>query len=222
MPDIFALLSNYTEYYPLVAFLGLLLAGCNLPVSEDLIIITGALLSHEDPSIMVPSLIAIYIGVVGTDFFVYWIGGRVRSGASKKNFFVKMVPQKALDKMHYYLDKYGIFTFIIGRFIPFGFRNTMFFSSGFFKLRLKVFAVYDLIAAAISINTLFFVTWHFGESAKKPIKIAGIILFAVVVSGLVTMIIRFVVLWRRKKAMSKSHSEEEGRNSTTNHTNQEG
>jgi len=206
MPDIFALLSNYTEYYPLVAFLGLLLAGCNLPVSEDLIIITGAILSHEMPSIMIPSLIAIYAGVTLTDFFMYWIGGRVRSGASKTGFFIKMIPEKALDKMHHYLDKYGIFTFIVGRFIPFGFRNTMFFSSGFFKLRLREFIIYDLIAAAISINTLFFLTYHFGENARKPIKIAGIILFVVVVSSIVTFIIRFFVMWRRKKAGKESAS----------------
>ena len=206
MPDIFALLSNYTEYYPLVAFLGLLLAGCNLPVSEDLIIITGAILSHEMPSIMIPSLIAIYAGVTLTDFFMYWIGGRVRGGASKKGFFIKVIPEKALDKMHRYLDKYGIFTFIVGRFIPFGFRNTMFFSSGFFRLKLKEFIIYDLIAAAISINTLFFVTYYFGENARKPIKIAGIILFIVVVSSIVTLIIRFFVIWRRKKANKESEN----------------
>ena len=199
MFDIFGLLSGYIGYFPLIAFIGLVLAGCNLPVSEDLIIITGALLSHEEPSIMVPTLIAIYIGVVSTDFLMYWLGGRVRRGASKKSFFIKVIPERAMDKMHRYLDKYGIFTFIVGRFIPFGFRNTMFFSSGFFKLRFRDFVIYDLVAAGISVNTLFFVTYWFGENARKPLRIAGIILFVVVVSGFITLIIRFVVLWRRRK-----------------------
>jgi len=198
MPDFFAILSQYIDYFPLVAFFGLLLAGLNLPISEDLIIITGALLSNEKPSILVPSLIAIFIGIVITDFFVYWIGGRARSGAAKTVFFTKLVPEKALDKMYYYLDKYGIFTFIVCRFIPFGVRNTLFFTSGFFKLRLRIFIIYDVIAAFISMNTLFFLTYKFGDNARKPIKIAGIVLFIFVISALVSIIIRFIVIWRRR------------------------
>jgi len=199
MPDFFALVGEHIEFFPLFAFFGLVLAGFSLPVSEDLIIITAAILSHEEPSIMIPSIIAIYAGVIFTDFFMYWIGGRVRSGASKSFFFIKAVPEKALSKMNHYLEKYGIFTFIVGRFIPFGFRNTMFFSAGFIKLRFRDFIVYDLIAAAISVNTLFFIVYQFGDTARKPLKIAGIILFVVAVTSVVSLVVRFIVLWRRKK-----------------------
>ena len=202
MSDIFSILSEYIEYFPLIAFVGLLLAGLNLPVSEDLIIITGALLCHEKHSIMLPSLLAIFIGVMVTDFFVYWIGLRVRGGAQKTSFFTNVVPEKALDKMHYYLDKYGIFTFIVCRFIPFGIRNTLFFTSGFFRLRLRDFIIYDTIAALISVNTLFFLTYQFGDKASRPIKIAGIILFIIAVSGILSLLIRFIILLRRKKAAS--------------------
>jgi len=101
--------------------------------------------------------------------------------------------------MKYFLDKYGIFTFIVGRFIPFGVRNTMFFSAGFFQLKFKLFIVYDIVAAMISVNTLFFITYRFGEAAKKPFKIAGIILFVALVSGLISMIIRFIIKWRRRR-----------------------
>jgi len=208
MPDFFAILNQYIDYFPLVAFFGLLLAGLNLPVSEDLIIITGALLSYEKPSILVPSLISIFVGIIITDFFVYWIGGRARNGASKTVFFTKLVPQKALDKMYYYLDKYGIFTFIVCRFIPFGIRNTLFFTSGFFKLRFRIFIIYDIIAAFISMNTLFFLTYKFGDNARKPIKIAGIVLFIFVISALVSMIIHFTIIWRRKTLMEPPSASE--------------
>ena len=206
MLNIFELLGNYIEYFPLIAFFGLVLAGCNLPISEDLIIITAALLSLEKPSILLPSLIAIYAGVVSTDFFMYWVGTKVRNGASKWGFFIKLVPEKALEKMQYYLNKYGIFTFIAGRFIPFGFRNTMFFTSGFIKLKFRRFVVYDIVAAGISINTLFFLTHEFGENAKRPLKIAGIILFAVAVSSIIAIIIRLVVLWHKKKKMESAEN----------------
>jgi len=199
MPDIFHFLREYIEYFPLVALLGLLLAGLNLPVSEDLIIITGAIVSHDSTSNMLHILAVIYAGVIGTDFFVYWVGTRVRKGTSKNGFFARVVPQKALDKMHSYLDRHGIFTFIVCRFIPFGVRNTLFFTAGLFDLKLKVFLIYDIIAAMISINTLFFLTYYFGDGIRKPVKIAGIILFVALVSALVSLCIRMIVKWRRKE-----------------------
>jgi len=207
MPDIFAFLREYYEFYPPVAFVSLLLVACNIPISEDLIIITGALLSHGKSSNMAYTLISIYLGVILGDFFVYWIGTRVRKGAAKMELFTRLIPEKALQKMHHYLDKYGIFTFIVCRFIPFGVRNTLFFTSGFFNLRLRLFAIYDIIAAMISINTLFFLTYYFGEAVKKPIKIAGIVLFILVVSGFISLIIRLIVLWRSEhKAKGKPAS----------------
>ena len=145
------------------------------------------------------TLAALYFGIISTDFFMHWVGRQVRKGTGRMKFFSRLVSEKVLDKTHYYMDKYGIFAFIVGRFIPFGVRNALFFSSGFFKLRFKTFVLYDLIAAMISINTLFFLVFYFGEVIEKPIKIAGIILFITLVSALISIVIRFIVLWRRGK-----------------------
>jgi len=202
MPDFFAFLSGYINYYPLAALVCLLLAGCNIPISEDLIIITGAILSEENHFLLVPNLVAIYIGVIASDFLVYWIGTRVRKGTAKSSYFSSLVPKKAIEKMHDKLDKYGIFTFIVCRFIPFGVRNTLFFTSGFFNLRLRVFALYDIIAAIISVNTLFFLAYFLGDDVKRPLKIAGVVLFILLVSGVIMLFVRVFVSWRRKKAES--------------------
>ena len=209
MPSfIFVFLNKYIVFYPLVALVGLLLAGFNLPISEDLIIITGALLSQERPDLLVDTLVAIYIGAIVSDFFVYWVGTKVRKGASKTQFFLRVVPKKALDKMHYHLDRHGIFTFIVCRFIPFGVRNTLFFTAGFFNLSFRVFALYDIIAAMISINTLFFLTYHFGEAARRPIKIAGIVLFVLLISLLISLLIRLIVLLKKSKFLKKTAGED--------------
>jgi len=199
MPDIIVLLNQYIDYFPLVALGGLLLAGLNLPASEDLIIITGALLCHKKPSLMPATLAAIFTGVFATDFFVYWVGTKVRKGTGKSKFFTRLIPEKAMDKMHRYLNKYGILTFIVGRFIPFGFRNTLFFTSGFFNLKFRAFVIYDVIAALISVNTLFFLAYRFGEVVKKPIKIAGIILFFALVSAIISVVVGFIVKRHRRK-----------------------
>jgi len=207
MPNFYAILSGYIQYYPLAAFVCLLLAGCNIPISEDLIIITGALLSEEKPFLLVPNLIAIYIGVIASDFIIYWIGTRVRKGSAKSSFFSGLIPEKAMEKMHNKLDKYGILTFIVCRFIPFGVRNTLFFTSGFFNLSPRVFALYDIIAAMISVNTLFFLAYFLGDDVKRPIKIAGVVLFILLISGVIMLFVRIIVMWKRKKAESQQQQQ---------------
>jgi membrane protein DedA with SNARE-associated domain len=199
MLDIFSALSNHVEYFPLVAILSLLLAALNLPISEDLIIITGAILSHEDSSNLLHNLAAIYFGVVAGDFLAYWVGTRVRKGAAKVSVFTKVIPESAMNKMRHYLDKYGIFTFIVGRFIPFGVRNTLCFSSGFFDLRLRKFIVYDLVSSLISVNTLFFLVYEFGEEMAKPIEIAGTVLFIAFALAIISFVVSLIVKWRRSK-----------------------
>jgi membrane protein DedA with SNARE-associated domain len=224
MPDLFSLLCQYIEFFPLVVLGSLFLAGLNLPVSEDLIIISAALMSHKEPSLLVYNLAALYVGVISTDIFMYWVGSRVRSGAVKTRFFSMLVPKpaagvneeaaedpeaskrrtsllaRAVNKMPYFLDKYGIATFIVGRFIPFGFRNAMFFSAGFFNLKFRVFIIYDVIAAMISVNTLFFLTYNFGEDAKKPFEIAGVVLFIAFVLAAISLLLRLVAKHFKEKS----------------------
>jgi membrane protein DedA with SNARE-associated domain len=205
MPDIIAWINQYTEFYPLVAIFLLFLAALNVPLSEDLIIITGALLCRGDPSMLIPTFLALYFGVVIGDYFPYIMGKYIRKGSLKLSFFTQLFSQKRLDKMHHYLEKFGIFTFIVCRFIPFGVRNTLFMSSGFFGLRLRRFAVFDLTAATISVSTLFFLVYHFGEAIEKPFQLVGTILFLLVISTFFFIAIRIIRrgINRRRKARNK-------------------
>jgi membrane protein DedA with SNARE-associated domain len=192
MPDMIAWISQYTEFYPLAAFILLMLAGLNVPISEDLVIITGALICHADPSVLIPTFAAIYIGIAISDYFPYFLGKYIRKGTVKSSFITILFPQKRLEKMQYYLEKFGIFTFIVGRFIPFGVRNTLFFSSGFIGLRIKRFAIYDIVAATISVTTLFSLVYIFGDEIEKPFHVIGKILFIMVLSTLVFIGIRII------------------------------
>jgi membrane protein DedA with SNARE-associated domain len=205
MPDIIAWISQYTEFYPLLAILLLFLASLNIPFSEDLIIITGALLCRGDPSMLLPTFLSLYFGVAISDYFPYIIGKYLRKGTLKMSFLTRLFSQRRMDKMHHYLEKFGIFTFIVCRFIPFGVRNTLFMSSGFFGLRLRRFAVYDITAATISVSTLFFLVYHFGEAIEKPFQVVGKILFVLVLSAFIFIAIRIIrrIIFKRKKARVK-------------------
>jgi len=208
MFDIVAGLSQYVEYYPLVAFIALMLAGLSVPISEDLIIITGALICQEKPAMLVPIFAATYAGVVISDYFPYLLGSYIRKGTIKAKFITQFFPQKQIIRIHRYLDKYGIFTFIVGRFVPFGVRNTLFLTSGLFGLKLRRFALYDTTAATISVSALFFLAYHFGDSVEKPFQAVGIVLFILLLSMITFVIVNIVrkILKRREQgAGTKNH-----------------
>ncbi|MDR1429897.1 MAG: phosphatidylserine decarboxylase [Spirochaetaceae bacterium] len=189
----FASLVNYVRFFPAAALAGLLLAGLNVPISEDLVIITGALVSRGAPGLLVPSLLAIYAGVVISDFISFFIGTLIRKGVVKAKFATALLSPKKLDKVRRLLDKNGFLTFIVCRFIPLGVRNTLFMASGFLALPVRRFAVYDIIAAAISVNTLFFLVYCFGEDVENPFRIAGLLLFALLCIAALAFAIRFIV-----------------------------
>ncbi|MDR2702167.1 MAG: phosphatidylserine decarboxylase [Spirochaetaceae bacterium] len=199
--DIFSSLSDYIQFYPLVAMVSLLLAGLNIPISEDLVIITGALLNQEvvqaqvegARGMLIPSLLAIYAGVIISDFMSYYLGVLVRKGVFKVKFADSAFSPKNLERFHRHLDKHGSLTFIVCRFIPFGVRNTLFMTSGFLDLSLRRFALYDIPAALISTNALFFLVYSFGDEVKNPIRVAGIILFILLALTVVFLVIRFLM-----------------------------
>jgi len=206
MSDIIVWLSQNIDYFPIAAFFCLLLAGLNFPISEDLIIITGALVCQEKPSMLIPTFAAIYAGVIISDYFPYYMGKYIRKGTIKLRFVVRLTSSKKVERMHRYLDKYGILAFMVCRFIPFGVRNTLFLSSGFFDLRLRRFALYDVIAATISVSTLFFLTYHFGDAIEKPINAVKIVLFVLLISTVVFIIFRIIrsIIYRREESHSKT------------------
>jgi membrane protein DedA with SNARE-associated domain len=198
MLEIFAKICQYVEYYPFAAFIALLLAGLNVPISEDLIIITGALICQGNPSMLVPIFGAIFAGVIISDYFPYLLGKYIRKGTIKAKFLTRLFSPKKIVKIHRYLAKYGIFTFIAGRFIPFGVRNTMFMTAGLFGLRPRRFALYDTIAATISVSVLFFLAYHFGETVEKPFQAVGIALFILLLS-FITFAVIYIVRNIRKR-----------------------
>jgi phosphatidylserine decarboxylase len=190
---VFPFLFRYVCFFPLAAFIGLLLAGINVPISEDLVIITGALVSRGAPGLFAPSLLAIYAGVIISDFLSFFLGTLIRKGTLKIKCASALLSPERLDRVKRHLDRNGMLTFIVCRFIPLGMRNTLFMASGFLGLPLRRFAFYDIIAAAVSVNTLFFLVYCFGEDVKNPFHIAGLLLFALLGVAVAVFVFRLMV-----------------------------
>lgn len=192
-------LNNYISYFPLFAFIALLLAGLNLPFSEDLLIVSGALICQADHSVLPLTLAMLYAGVLLSDMVSYYLGRLASQGALKLNYVQAALKHRYVGKLKIHLDRHGTLTFIVCRFIPFGVRNALFMSSGFFGLSFRQFASYDLIASLISVNVLFWLVYVFGEGAEKPLHVAGIIMFIALTCLALSVITHAVTKLIRRK-----------------------
>lgn len=148
-----------------IFFLLLMLAGLNFPISEDIILLTGgAIASTCIPDDTIKLYLWIYFGCWISAWEVYWIGRLLGPKLYNIKFLARFVTPEKVDKLHYYYEKFGIFTFVIGRFIPGGVRNALFLSCGMGKMPFIKFILRDGLAALISTATLFSIGFQFGKN----------------------------------------------------------
>ena len=140
-----------------------LLAGFNIPISEDLLMIGGgAIASSCIPEHTLRLYVWILMGCYCSSWETYWIGRLLGPKLYKIRLFSHVITPKRLEMLRYYYAKFGIFTFVIGRFCPGGVRNVLFLSSGLTKMPFHLYVMRDGFAALISSSVLFYLGYIFG------------------------------------------------------------
>ena len=163
-------------------FISLLLAGCNLPISIDVVMILSAVLAA---SVVPEHKFLIYFSVLfGCQFsawIAYSIGRLIGDKLPSMRFFSKLLPPKKIEEIQSFYAKYGIWTFVIGRFIPFGVRNCIFTTSGISKMPFRVFAIRDAVACLTWTTTVFSTFYLIGQNFDtlwNHVKTFNIIIFS--------------------------------------------
>jgi membrane protein DedA with SNARE-associated domain len=192
LDSIVNLFTAYVSYWPLASFFILLLAGFNIPVSEDAVIILSAGVAFADRSLIIPNWVALYAGIIVSDIMVYWLGYFVSKGLFQFKAIRKKLTPKKIRLVAKALDDYGFRTFIVVRFIPFGARNALWMSSGFVRLPFRKFVLYDSIAALISCSLLYNLVLFMGAKASLTHKIIGVALFLAMIAFFACMIVKVV------------------------------
>ncbi len=190
-------------YYAPYAFFGLLvLAGFNLPVSEDLMLLSSALIAIKNPHLKYELFAGVFLGAYISDLICYSFMGRyLGPKLFKIKFFSKMINDEKLDKINGFYSKYGIFTLLIGRFIPFGVRNALFLTAGLGKMNAWKFAISDFIACVASCIFFFWLYFTYGEAVISMVKQFNMILFIIFASGISGWFIHKKIRERHNKGL---------------------
>ncbi|MFY7843404.1 MAG: DedA family protein [Rhabdochlamydiaceae bacterium] len=158
-------IQEHIQYAHWVFFFSLLLAGLNIPISSDAIVISSALIAAKiSPQHTLRLYLSIFLGSLFSAWISYSIGRLIGPYLQKNRIFRKILSENRLSKIKDFYSKYGFWSLIIGRFIPFGFRNCLFMSSGFTGLPFFTFIWRDLIACFIWSFSLFNFIYHLGQN----------------------------------------------------------
>ncbi len=192
----------HVKNFPLVVFIALLLGGFNLPISEDVLVATSAALCQAQKANILAFYLAIFFGASISDWMVYLWGWLLGRGIISNRFFKSIIKPENTLRFSKALEKYGVFAYIVVRFIPFGVRNIMSMTSGFVGFRFAKFALFATIAVFCNTSVLFWLVYFFGKAGGKYMRILGLVLF-------VAFILFCFYLFRSKKfvALLDSHLE---------------
>ena len=199
MEQLTQFLFEHASYAHWILFGALMLAGFNVPISEDLMIILGATLAaNVIPEHTTHLFVAIFLGCYLSDWVCYWIGRKFGPKLWNIRWFAKTFDQEKLKAAERYYARWGFLTLLIGRFIPFGVRNGLFLTAGMGRMHFGKFLISDGIACITSNTTLFWLAYtasrHY-EVLLDGVKRFNLVLFgAFLVSG-----IAFIWYKRRKK-----------------------
>ena len=181
MDAILRWLTFHFHNFPLVAFIALILGGFNIPISEDVLVVMSAVLCQAEKANIPIFYLSIFFGAAISDWLVYFWGWLLGRGIISNRFFKKIIKKENTIRFSRALDKYGVFTYIIVRFIPFGVRNIMSMTSGFVGFNFYKFILFDALAVLCNTSTLFWLVYFFGKTGGTFFKIFGITLFCLFV-----------------------------------------
>lgn len=199
MEDILGWACQHADQAYWLVFAVLFLAGLNIPISEDIVLITAGALANRCLQGSIPFFfLCCYLAAWMSAWEVYWIGRLLGPKLYAIRFFRTMASPERIEKLHFYYEKYGIWTFIVGRFIPGGARNALFLTCGLGKMPFARFISRDGIAVLCSTSTLFGIGYLFAEHYDDIIRFFkkyNLIALAIVVC----LLLGWFIWWRVKK-----------------------
>ncbi len=169
MESLFNFVCTNADHAHFFLFGLLMLAGLNIPISEDLILLIGGVLAATCvPENTLTLFVWIYLGCIFSAWEAYLIGRKLGPYIYEvKIFRMHLLTRTHTEKLFHYYEKYGIWTFVIGRFVPGGVRNALFMTAGLGKMPFLIFVRRDCLACLLSSSTLFSLGYIFGQNKES-------------------------------------------------------
>lgn len=169
--NLFSYICQHAEWAHLVIFGLLLLSGLNVPVSEDLLLLTaGAIVANCIPGHYFFVYAWVFFGSWLSAWEAYGIGRTLGPKLYDIKWFSYVLTPKRIGRLRRFYEQYGLLTFIVGRFMPGGVRNGLFLTSGLGKMPFLRFISRDALACLLYTSVIFYVGFVFGQNFPWLVK----------------------------------------------------
>ena len=192
-------LGGNTPYF--VIFGILLLCGLGLPVPEDVTLVVAGLLSYWDVLNVWASIAVCLAGVLIGDGIMFFLGVKIGKRLTENTFFKRFLTEERLQWTKVKFHKYGNKLIFAARFMP-GLRSVVFFSAGMLHLPFSKFILFDGMAALISVPTIVYLTYHFGEHFDTTIHYIAKAQHGIAITlgiGLIYLGVKFYLSFRKNQ-----------------------
>jgi membrane-associated protein len=189
MESLLSFIYAHASQAHLAIFILFMLAGVNLPISEDLLIIAAATIASQlCPENVWKLYLAVFLGAYLSDSIPYWLGRKFGANLWNMRWVSRMIKRERLEQVKLYYSKYGMLTLLVGRFIPFGVRNCLFAAAGMGRMNYLKFLLSDGLACFISTTTIFSLAYFCETLLLDKLKWVNLTIFLVFLFSLITFI----------------------------------
>lgn len=172
MEQLFSTICDHAEWAPEILFILLIIAGFNIPISEDILLITGgAIVALCIPEHYLKMFIFVYLGAWMSSWVCYSIGYFFGPAIYNIKWFNRWVNPSSVEWVHQQIEKRKYLTFFVIRFIPGGVRNTFFMTCGLGEMPFKTFIFRDGLAALLSTTVIFNIGYEFASHYDEIIAV---------------------------------------------------
>ncbi len=192
------LLFDFAPHVHYIAFISLLLAGFNFPISEDIIfIISASIAATIIPENTFKIAAGCVLGAYLSDIISYCLGRFGINFILQHRKLARFYPMDKIQKMEYYYQSHGAKTLFFGRFIPFGVRNIIFLTAGIARMKLYTFMLVDLLALSITSTILF--TIGYTLASNYEIIFPYLNRYKLIIFSLFLLTVLSIVIYKKKK-----------------------
>jgi membrane protein DedA with SNARE-associated domain len=158
--------TTLVEHFPYIGiFILLILGGVGLPFPEDATLILSGFLVGQNVINPFQTFLAVYSGLLISDFFLYWVGKKYGRMVVEHKRFQKIISPDRLSKLEEKFKKGDVWVILIGRHFL-GLRAQIFLVAGVMRMPAIKFLITDATTALLTIAFMGAMGYAGGNSVQ--------------------------------------------------------
>ena len=183
-------------------FAALVAAGMGVPLPEDIVFISGAILAQRGTTDLGLTCAVLAAGVFVGDTVLYTLARRIGPAIYERKFIKRVMPPERRAWFEEQIHKHGSLVVFCARHVA-GLRGAIFAISAIHGISYPRFIIADMLALAISLPLWMLLGWLFSSSIDEALHHAATaehwVMFGIVAVVVVVAIVHGVRTWMKRR-----------------------